>query len=188
PIRALARLVDAGMVKRVGVANVNRDQLDQAMSIADISAVQLALSVLDSSAIRGGLIDRCQERGIALIAHSPLGGPRRVRALRRHPLLADVASAHAATPEQVALAWLLDLAPVVIAIPGARRPEAARAAAQAAHLRLTDDARATLDQAFGARRSTQRAAATNIGRDIVLLVGIPGAGKSRVAERYDTRH
>ena len=39
-----------------------------------------------------------------------------------------------------------------------------------------------------ARRSTQRAAATNIGRDIVLLVGIPGAGKSRVAERYDTRH
>ena len=64
-----------------------------------------------------------------MIAHSPLGGPGRKRALARQRALADVASALGATPAEVALAWLLDLAPAVgFAIPGARTPEAARSA------------------------------------------------------------
>ena len=45
-VRALARLVDEGLVKRVGVANVNRRQLDEALELAPIAAVQVALSVV----------------------------------------------------------------------------------------------------------------------------------------------
>ena len=60
--------------------------------------------------------------GSPLIAHSPLGGPRRAGRLARNDALADVAQARGATPAEVALAWLLDLSPVVVAIPGARRP------------------------------------------------------------------
>src|SRR6476646_2773005 len=130
-VRALARLVDEGLVKRVGVANVNRAQLDEALELAPIAAVQVALSVFDESALRGGVVERCAGAGVALIAHSPLGGPRRAKRL-------DEQQAHAA------LAWLLDLSPVVVAIPGARRPETARSAAAAASIVLDDEARVAL--------------------------------------------
>src|SRR4029079_1926739 len=76
-LRALARLVDEGLVRRVGVANVNRDQLDEALQTAPIAAVQIALSPYDDGALRGGVVARCIERGVAVLAHSPLGGPRR---------------------------------------------------------------------------------------------------------------
>jgi aryl-alcohol dehydrogenase-like predicted oxidoreductase len=59
-VRALARLVDEGLVKRVGVANVNRAQLDEALELAPIAAVQVALSVFDESALRGGVVERVQ--------------------------------------------------------------------------------------------------------------------------------
>ena len=128
-MRALARLVDDGLVARVGLSNVNRNQLDEALELAPIAAVQVALSVLDDRAIRGGVVDRCAEAGVALIAHSPLGGPRRAGGLARRPELDEVAHACGATPAEVALAWLLGLSPGVVAIPGARRPETARSAA-----------------------------------------------------------
>src|SRR3954468_2853897 len=127
-VRALARLADEGLVRRVGVSNVNRAQLDEALELAPISAVQVALSVLDDRALRGGVMQRCVESGVAVMAHSPLGGPRGARTLGRRQALADVAAARGVTPAEVALAWLLDLSPAVLAIPGARRPATARPA------------------------------------------------------------
>ena len=124
-IRALARLLDDGFVRRVGVSNVNRRQLDEALELAAVAAVQVGLSVWDDGALRGGVVERCAELGIALIAHSPLGGPRRAARLARHPELTEMSTALGATPAEVALAWLLELSPAVVAIPGARRPETA---------------------------------------------------------------
>jgi aryl-alcohol dehydrogenase-like predicted oxidoreductase len=84
-VRALARLVEDGLVARVGVCNVNRAQLDEALEHAPIAAVQVGLSILDDRALRGGILDHCVEHGLALLAHSPLGGPRRKRALDKQP-------------------------------------------------------------------------------------------------------
>ena len=182
-VRALARLVDEGLVRRVGVSNVNRDQLDEALALAPISAVQVALSVLDDRALRGGVVERCAEAGVAVIAHSPLGGPRGVRTLGRRQALTDVAAAHDVSPHQVALAWLLDLSPAVIAIPGARRPETARSAAAAATLRLDAEERAALARAFGGLRpAPAEPPAASDDAEVVVVMGIPGAGKSRIAE------
>jgi aryl-alcohol dehydrogenase-like predicted oxidoreductase/predicted kinase len=187
-VRALARLADEGLVRRVGVANVNRSQLDEALELAPVAAVQVALSPYDDSPLRGGVVERCAELGIALIAHSPLGGPRRAGSLARRQALADVAAARDATPAEVALAWLLELSPVVVAIPGARRPETARSAAGAAKLELDADDRAVLARAFGGPRPARRQRArTRRDTDVVLIMGIPGAGKSRVAEEYVAR-
>jgi aryl-alcohol dehydrogenase-like predicted oxidoreductase/predicted kinase len=187
-VRALARLADEGLVRRVGVANVNRRQLDEALELAPVAAVQVALSPLDDTALRGGVVARCAERGIAVIAHSPLGGPRRVGGLARRPALANLAEAHDATPAELALAWLLDLSPVVVPIPGARRPETARSAAAAARLTLDAGERAALDGAFGRTRPARRARPRPAdAADVVLVMGIPGAGKSRVAEHYVAR-
>jgi len=135
-VRALTRLLEDGLVSHVGLANVNRGQLDEALELAPVAAVQVALSVVDDQALRGGVVERCAETGLALIAHSPLGGPRRAPRLARRAVLREVAEAHDSTPAEIALAWLLGLGPNVIAIPGARRPETARSAARAASLEL----------------------------------------------------
>jgi diketogulonate reductase-like aldo/keto reductase len=181
-VRALSRLVDEGLVRRVGVANVNRRRLDEALELAPVAAVQVALSVFDDSALRGGVIERCEEAGVAVIAHSPLGGPRRSGRLNRRRELVEIGDARGATPAEVALAWLLELSPVVVAIPGARRPETALSAARAATLRLDDRERAALG---GGR--TAAVARRRPEMDVVLVMGIPGAGKSRVAEEYVAR-
>jgi aryl-alcohol dehydrogenase-like predicted oxidoreductase len=187
-VRALARLVDEGIVKRVGLSNVNRGQLDEALELAPVSAVQVALSVFDDRALRGGVVERCAEAGVAVIAHSPLGGPRRVGGLAGHRALADVADARGVTPAEIALAWLLELSPAVVAIPGARRPETARSAARAATLGLDGGERAALARAFGGRRPARIERPRQLDNaEVVLVMGIPGAGKSRVAEEYVAR-
>ncbi len=221
-VRALARLLDEGLVSHVGLSNVNRRQLDEAIQLVPVAAVEIALSVHDDRGLRGGIVERCTELGIAVIAHSPLGGPRLARTLARRPPLVEIAAAHGATPAEVALAWLLDISPVVIAIPGARRPETARSAARAATLVLHAGERAVLARAFGGARAARpepsgRAARPEPSRparpepsgrprprpsgraawpepphppddaEVVLVMGIPGAGKSRVAQDYVDR-
>jgi aryl-alcohol dehydrogenase-like predicted oxidoreductase/predicted kinase len=183
-LRALARLLDERLVGRVGLANVNRDRLDEALALLPVTAVQVALSLHDDRALRGGVVARCEERGVAVIAHSPLGGPRRAASLARRPGLAAAAEAMGVTPAEAALAWALGLSPAVIAIPGARRPETARSAARAAGLRLGEAERALLaDPAAPARRPARRAA----DAEVVIVMGIPGAGKSRLARELAGR-
>ena len=179
-VRALAQLHDEGLVRRVGISNVSRHRLDEALDLAPIGAVQVALSVYDDRALRGGLVERCAERGIALIAHSPLGGPRRARSPAAGEALAEIAAAHDATPAEAALGWVLSLSPAVVAIPGARRPETARSAARAANLTLTERDRSAL-------RPTPRPSPATDDGDIVIIMGIPGAGKTRLARDYIAR-
>src|SRR5262245_22137451 len=179
-LRALARLVDEGLVRRVGVANVNRPQLDEALELAPVAAVQVALSLVDDRALRGGLVERCADAGVAVVAHSPLGGVRRARSLARNEALARVAHERSATPAEVALAWLLAQSPAVVAIPGARRPETAVSASRAAGLVLGPEELGAL----GRPRPQARSARDG---DVVLVMGIPGAGKTGLAADYAAR-
>ena len=64
-VRALGRLADEGLVARVGLSNVNRRQLDEALELAPIGAVQVALSVFDDGAAArraGGALRRARDR------------------------------------------------------------------------------------------------------------------------------
>jgi aryl-alcohol dehydrogenase-like predicted oxidoreductase len=58
-----------------------------------------------------------------------------------------VADARGVSPQQICLAWMLGLAPVVIPIPGSSRPETIRDSAAAADLELSDDERSRLSAA-----------------------------------------
>jgi aryl-alcohol dehydrogenase-like predicted oxidoreductase len=180
-LRALAKLLDDGLVGRIGVCNVTRAQLDEAVEVAAISAVQIALSVFDDTALRSGMVDRCAELGIALIAHSPLGGPRRAPRLGRRAELAEIAREHGITEAEASLAWILGLGPHVVAVAGARRPETARSLARAASVRLEEKAqtRLTPRRARGTRATGDR--------EVVVVMGIPGAGKSRIAAAHVER-
>jgi aryl-alcohol dehydrogenase-like predicted oxidoreductase/adenylate kinase family enzyme len=186
-LRALARLADDGLVTHVGVANVNRRLLDEALELAPIAAVQVALSPFDDTALRGGVLERCVEAGLACIAHSPLGGPRRAGRVGRIEALVEVAKRRGVSPAGVALAWLLALSPAIVAIPGARRPETARAAAHAARLELDASEREQLDDALGRARPARRLPSAAGSPDVVVVMGIPGAGKTRVAAEYVDR-
>ena len=84
-VRALARLVEHRLVQRVGLANVNRTQLDEALELVPVAAVQVALSPFEDRALRGGVVARCAELGLTLVAHSPLGRPAPRRSPGRRP-------------------------------------------------------------------------------------------------------
>jgi aryl-alcohol dehydrogenase-like predicted oxidoreductase/predicted kinase len=189
-VRALAKLREEGLVRHVGLSNVNLRQLDEALELVPIAAVEVALGPHDDRALRGGIVERCDELQIAVIAHSPLGGPRRAGALARRGLMAEIANRLGATPAEVALAWLLDLSPVVVPIPGARRPQTVRSAAGAAALVLDPGARTLLRGAFGGLRAPRAELPPSTSPDdgdVVLVMGIPGAGKSLVADGYVAR-
>jgi aryl-alcohol dehydrogenase-like predicted oxidoreductase/predicted kinase len=192
-VRALARLAEEGLVNRIGLANVTRTQLDEALELAPVAAVQVALSPFNDRAVRGGVVARCADLGVTVIAHSPLGGPNRASGLDRDRELTRIATRRGATPAEVALAWLLGLSPVLVAIPGARRPETARSAAKAAALELSDEDRDALTAAFGAAERPARRSGARGPREVategevVMLIGIPGAGKTRVAAGFAER-
>ncbi|HEY4220672.1 MAG TPA: aldo/keto reductase, partial [Myxococcota bacterium] len=177
-VRALASLLDKGHVKHIGLCNVNRAQLDEALAIAPIGAVQVSLSWFDDRALIGGVVERCLERDIAVIAHTPLGGARRKSAVARDRALQRVAAKHDASTHAVALAALLDLDPRVLAIPGATTVATARDCASASQITLDDDDRAILQRIPRARARKPRAPTLDPTREVVLLMGLQGAGKT----------
>jgi aryl-alcohol dehydrogenase-like predicted oxidoreductase len=186
-VRALRGLLEAGLVRRIGLSNVRRNELDRALELAPIAAIQVAISPSDSAALLGGVVLRAVSRGLSVLAHTPLGGPAGARRLSRDPTLGVIAGRLATVGKSglgaagVALSALLEIHPELVALPGARRPETARALASAARLSL-----ATLEPAErGALR--ERLPAYELRAEpprglgdgeVVVVMGIQGAGKS----------
>jgi aryl-alcohol dehydrogenase-like predicted oxidoreductase len=139
-IGAIKELQDEGKVRWVGISNASVEQIELACSIADVVAVQNQLSLEYTSPLEKGEVAACEERGIAFLPWSPLGGiPKAGEAAAAHHPVRAAADAHGVSPQQVALAWLLSLSPVVIPIPGASRPESVEDSVRAAELELTAD-------------------------------------------------
>jgi aryl-alcohol dehydrogenase-like predicted oxidoreductase len=144
-VGALAELKAAGKVRLVGLSNVSVDQINQARELVDVASVQNEFSPRFRRS--EGELAFCAAQRIAFLPWSPLGGIGRGRSLgQRHRAFGEVAEAHGVSPQQVALAWQLAKAPVVIPIPGSSRPETILDSAAAATLRLSDAERASLDR------------------------------------------
>jgi aryl-alcohol dehydrogenase-like predicted oxidoreductase len=188
-LRAMAAILDAGEARAVGLSNVGRAHIEEALAIVPVAAVEVAIGPRTDVALRGGVVALCAERGIELLVHTPLGGVARAASLADDPVLAAVAAARGATAAQVMLAWLRALAPRVVPLPGARRPETARAAAVA--IDLDGDARAQLDVRFPAgalaRPRPPAPPPPLVDGEVVLIMGIPGAGKTRAVAAYTER-
>ena len=143
-VGALAELKAAGKVRMVGLSNVSVDQIRQAREVVEVASVQNEFSPRFRRS--EGELAFCAANRIAFLPWSPLGGIGRGRDLGgRHRAFAEVAEAHGVSPQRVALAWELAKAPVVIPIPGARRPETITDSAAATSLRLSADELARLD-------------------------------------------
>jgi aryl-alcohol dehydrogenase-like predicted oxidoreductase len=182
-VRALARIRDDGIARAIGLSNVSLTQLEEAEAITRIDAVEIELSPWKLDAVRGGLVAACEARGIELYAHRPLGGPAGVKRLAKDPTLAAIAKRFDATAHEVALAWLRSLSPAIIPLPGATRIETARSTART--IDLDDAARAELAARFLTIGGSGSAAARS--GEVVLVTGMPGAGKSTLAADYAER-
>ncbi|MGH7694669.1 MAG: aldo/keto reductase [Gemmatimonadaceae bacterium] len=185
-VRALASLKADGKVKRVGLCNVTVGQIKAAREIVEIDSVQVSLSVLDDDNLRNGVAEYCRDEGIRLIAYRPLGGADKVARLSRNAVLNEVAARHGVTAQEVALAWLMDLG--TVPIPGATRVATAVSIGRALAVRLADEDRRALDEAFSGRllrvpRSERRPKAPVDG-EVVLVMGLPAAGKSGIAKEF----
>lgn len=185
-VRALQKAKEAGLARAIGVSNVTRKQLEDALSVAPVAAVEVALGAYDDLPIRGGVVGLCLERGIEILAHAPLGGPKRVEKLARDAVVGKLA---AQRPEigaaGIALAYLLAVRPEIIPVVGARSPQTVARIAAAARLALDDAELAALDERFpvlGALRKPPARASGAASAEVILMMGVPGAGKSRVAE------
>jgi len=188
-VRTLASLERDGLVERIGLCNVTVRQIEEARGIADVVSVQVEINPWNDDAFLSGVAEYCIANRIMLIAHRPLGGAPRARKLSRDPMLVELAARHGATPHEIALAWLADLSPEIVPVPGATHTETARSVGHALHVQLTDADRAQLDERFTSAavvrpgRMPRPAVAPREG-EVVLVMGLPAAGKTTYARRF----
>jgi diketogulonate reductase-like aldo/keto reductase len=146
-LEAFTTLRARGSIRHYGVSNFDRADLEQAASLPGGSgiATNQVLYNLEQRGIEWDLLPWCRERGMPVMAYSPLGSDS--RRLRTHAALKSMAARLAATPSRVALAWLLRQ-PGVVVIPKASSEAHVRDNHAALQLELTAADLAELDRTF----------------------------------------
>jgi aryl-alcohol dehydrogenase-like predicted oxidoreductase len=136
----IGELRDEGKIRHVGLSEVSVEELELARSMLDIVSVQNLYNLTDRT--WDDVLEACDRDRIAFLPWFPLdaGG-----LTTSDGVVAEVAARHAATPGQVALAWLLRRSPVVLPIPGTSRVAHLEENLAAAELALSPDDVAALD-------------------------------------------
>jgi len=136
---ALAELRQEGLIRHLGLSVVSSAQLSEAQTIAPVVTVQNLYNVAKRQ--DDDLVDRCAAENIAFASFFPLGGFTPLQS----DTLTHVAARLDATPQQVALAWLLQRSATTVLIPGTSSVAHLRENIAAADLKLPADAVAELD-------------------------------------------
>ena len=108
-IAAIKEYRDRGKIRHIGLSNVDIDQIDRARKVVSIAAVQNAYSL--SLRKYDTVVDYCAAEEIVFVPYVPLRGADGAA-------VAEIASRHRATPQQIALAWLLRRSQAILPIPG----------------------------------------------------------------------
>ena len=140
-VAALAELQEEEKIRHIGVSNVNPQQLERARSVARVVSVQNRYNLGDRRSEE--VLDVCGRDGLGFIPWYPLATGDLARP---GGALDEVASAHDATPAQVALAWLLAQAEVMLPIPGTGSIAHFEENLEAEQLQLSADELRSLDE------------------------------------------
>ena len=138
-VEVLAELQRQGLIRHVGLSNVNAAQIAEAQAITKIVCVQNYYNVAQRN--DDSLIDDLASQGIPYVPFFPLGGFTPLQS----STLSEVAGRLGATPMQVALAWLLHRSPNILLIPGTSSRGHLRENLAAARLNLDSKTLAELD-------------------------------------------
>jgi aryl-alcohol dehydrogenase-like predicted oxidoreductase len=175
-VGAMARLVQAGKVRYLGLSEAAPATVRRAHAVHPITALQSEFSLLYRAEAEETL-PTLRELGISFVAYSPLGrslltgGTRSAGEIpaddrrRDHPRfqednlkknlallkpLEDMARKKGCTPGQLALAWLLARGRDIVPIPGTKRKARLEENVAAAEVRLTPEEVAALQEAIPA--------------------------------------
>ena len=174
-VGAMAKLVEAGKVRHLGLSEVSPETLRAAHAVHPIAAVQVEYSLFSRDP-EGELLDTCRDLGVALVAYSPYGRglltgtiqsrddlrpgdfrreaqPRYTdeafdRNLKLVETVREVAAEVGCSPAQAALAWVLAQGEDILPIPGTRRAKYVDENVAAADLKLTAQQVARLNEAL----------------------------------------
>lgn len=150
---ALITARDEGLIDGIGLSNISLSHLLRAVAQTEIVCVQNLFNLADQRS--SDLLHECTARGIAFVPFFPLGWPRGGgNGILSSPVVAQLAARLGATPSQIALAWLLDLAPNILLIPGTRTREHLAENIHAGGVKLDETARAQLAEHFPASGRT----------------------------------
>jgi pyridoxine 4-dehydrogenase len=142
-VGALDDLRRAGKIRHIGVSNVTLEQLAVARAVATINAVQNRLDLTNSR--WRDMLTECESLGIGFIPYRPL----RAWQDATEQALSRIASRHAADANQIALAWLLAISPIILPIPGTATRAHLEANVGAAALQLDRDEVEAISEAIG---------------------------------------
>jgi len=139
----------AGYARSIGVSNFSVAEIDEVLGAGDVPPVvnQVQFSPFE---YRRGLLDACEERGVAIEAYSPLGTGRHLD----DPQVRAVADRAGRTPAQVLIRWCLQRELVVL--PKSTHRERLEENARVFDFTLSDEDMAALD-ALDATGGTDRA-------------------------------
>ena len=129
----LADMRKEGLIRHLGLSAASDAQVSEAQAIAPVVTIQNLYNIADRT--DDALVDRCADENIAYAAFFPLGGFTPLQSAT----LADVARRLGASPQQVALAWLLQRSPAMVLIPGTSSVSHLRENVAAADISLPAD-------------------------------------------------
>jgi len=116
-LAAMIQARDDGLIGGVGLSNVTREHLLRALAHTPIACVQNPLNLVNRASMP--VLRECTARGIAFVPFFPLGsGFARDNPVLGSKQVRSTAERLGRTPAQIALAWILGLAPNVLLIPG----------------------------------------------------------------------
>lgn len=139
PLRAVMQLQEQGLVRHIGLSNVTPTQVRQGRDMCDIVCVQNQYNLAHRE--DDALIDDLAKDGIAYVPFFPLGGFNPLQS----DTLSEVAISLAASPLQIALAWLLQRSPNILLIPGTSSVDHLAENLAAAEIDLPNEVIAKLD-------------------------------------------
>lgn len=175
-VGAMARLVEAGKVRHLGLSEAAPATLRRAAAVHPIAALQTEYSLWTRD-VEAEILPTCRALGIGFVAYSPLGRGFLTGAIagtdnladsdwrRQNPRFQDanaarnramvdtlgrLAQARGCTPAQLALAWLLHRGPDIVPIPGTRKVSRLDENAAAAGIALSAEDMQAIDAVLDA--------------------------------------
>jgi len=138
---AIAQMQKEGLIRHVGLSEVDVDQIKAAQKFFPVVSVQNMYNLVTRS--HEAVLDYCTENNIGFIPWFPLASGDLAKP---GSLLDTLAKQKGATPSQIALAWILKRSPVMLPIPGTSSVKHLEENVAAVNVTLTDEEFAQLDQ------------------------------------------
>lgn len=189
-LAALAQLQKEGKVEHLGLCNTSVAEIKQAQRHFPVTVVQNELSLQVRKSANDGLLDYTKQKGIPFLAYRPLGGIAKVEKLATNKNLLPLAQRHFVTPAQLALAAVKSAGEYVIPLIGATKVASIQSSCLAMKVKLDASDRAALDVKYSFAStlpSVSEVAVSSTQKgdgEVVILMGIQGAGKSERVESY----